>query len=192
MTDRTRDTTKPAEESAPVTLGRRSFLRGALAGVAGLAVAAPLVACADTPTQRAAVGSGQPSAGTPPRPHSRPLARRPRSASPGVPPWRLHPEQGPAGLLLAGRRELLLRRTHAPRGREHRGRGGHDRPAHRVRRLPHRARRSLSRRLRGDRRAQRAGTRGRCPPGHRQPADLDRGLRHRAAGQPDLERPGAA
>ena len=40
-----------------------------------------------------------------------------------------------------------------------------------VRRLSHRARRSLSRRLRGDRRAERPGTGGQRPPGHREPAD---------------------
>lgn len=54
----------------PTGLRRRSFLGSALAGIAGLAVAAALGGCADAPTQRAAAESGQdPTAtlpGTPP------------------------------------------------------------------------------------------------------------------------------
>lgn len=58
MTDRTVDTTKPAEGLALATLGRRSLLRGALAGVTTLALGAPLVGCADSPTPRVAEGPG--------------------------------------------------------------------------------------------------------------------------------------
>src|SRR6266545_3328099 len=62
-------------------------------------------------------------------------------------PAHLDRQQGLVGLLLAGWRELLLRRTNSPRGWEHRSTGGHDQPAHRVRRSPPPTRRSLSRRI---------------------------------------------
>ena len=48
----------PNAESVSATLGRRSLLRRALAGVTTLAVGAPLCGCADTPMPRMAEGSG--------------------------------------------------------------------------------------------------------------------------------------
>ncbi len=57
--------------------------------------------------------------------------------------------------------------------------------------LPDRSRRPLPRRLRRDRGPQRHRAGRRRPPGDREPAGLDRRLRHRAAGQPDLERAAA-
>jgi aryl-alcohol dehydrogenase-like predicted oxidoreductase len=51
------------------------------------------------------------------------------AGSPGTARWR---EQDPAGLLLAARRELLLRRTNSADGWEHPGGDGHDQRSHRL------------------------------------------------------------
>ena len=188
---------------ATLQVGRHTYLRGALGGVAGVMLGAVMSSCSDAtparmvddPTQAPAQPTRAPAqpTQTPAQPNA---SARPTHASAGPThasacPAHLDRQQGLVGLLLAGWRELLLRRTNSPRGWEHRSAGGHDQPAHRVRRPPHRTRRSLSRRLRGDRRAERPGTERRCPSGHREPAGLDRALRHRAAGQPDLERQSA-
>ncbi|MCC6628874.1 MAG: hypothetical protein IT340_15905 [Chloroflexi bacterium] len=54
----------PRRAVGPAGLRRRSFLRGALAGVVGLAAGATLGGCADAPTPRAAAGPGQTPTGT--------------------------------------------------------------------------------------------------------------------------------
>lgn len=52
-------TTGTPQGPSLATLGRRSLLRGTLAGVAGMAVGAALGGCADAPTRRAEAGPGQ-------------------------------------------------------------------------------------------------------------------------------------
>jgi flavodoxin len=54
----------PAEELAITALGRRSFLRGALAGVAGVAIGAPMSGCSASAPHRVAAGSEQGPAGS--------------------------------------------------------------------------------------------------------------------------------
>lgn len=57
----------PGETLALAASGRRSLLRGALAGALGLALGAPLAGCAEAPTPRAATGPGRTPTGAVPR-----------------------------------------------------------------------------------------------------------------------------
>lgn len=79
MTAGASDNTTPDEDLARATLGRRALLRGALAGVAGLTVAATLGGCADAPTPRVADSPGQPATATAPATPSM------IAATPGIP-----------------------------------------------------------------------------------------------------------
>jgi hypothetical protein len=92
-----------------------------------------------------------------------------------------------AGVPLAGRRELLLRPTHTPQARQHRGARRHDQRSRSLRRPPHRAGRPLpdtyqktvARNAENDKPTPVRRSRTPC---------LDRAIRHRPGGQWHMER----
>ncbi len=153
------------------TLGRRAFLWRILAGTAGVAIGTLMSSCSNASSRRL---DEEP----------KPAPAQPTSTGSKV---FSEPDHTPTLATSTGSKIMLAYfsragenyyygGTNTPRCWEHRSPGGHDQPAHRVRRPPHRSRRSLPRRLSGNRRAQRPGTRGRCPSSHREPAGLQSSL----------------
>ena len=145
-------------------MDRRDFLR---TGLLLSATALSLAACTTTPTEET-MPSTAPAPGPTPEPTSGNRVLLAYFSRPG--------------------RELLLRRPHRPRDRQHPGRRRDDRRGDHRRQLSDRSRRPVLRRLRADRRPQRPGRERQRPPRDREPTPGCLAVRHRSARLPGMER----